>query len=283
MPQPVSDVSKFKDITATEVSQLSDAGLITRELVWAAVEKEGGSGISAIVEKTGIGKARLAAWLVEDALDEAKYLSMAQDKVSSRVIRGALASLGRHWLDISVAVGIVLLGFLAYRAASAQQAYSIRVVVTKSGGLPAFQAVTRDDVSMQKGKVSAGTFTKLEDVLGRFSTEPISQGTVVRAECLRSDPGLLAELSRRLVLQITIKSSLPSPDSKIPHRVWLLAAPRLDAKVTQPQVLKDVFLLAVVRDGDSTRASIAVLPDQLMQLGALIGSADVFVVYPVPQ
>jgi hypothetical protein len=101
----------------------------------------------------------------------------------------------------------------------------------------------------------------------------------LRNEQLQSDPGLLAELSCRSLLQIQLKSGVPSSDSRLPRRVWLLVAPRLDAKAAQPAVLKDVFLLTVVREGDSTRASIAVRPDQLRQLGALIGSADVFVVY----
>jgi hypothetical protein len=133
---------------------------------------------------------------------------------------------------------------------------------------------------MEKVNTLDGSFAKLEDTIGEFSTEPIQQGKVLRNEQLRSDSGLLAELSCRSLLQIQLKSGVPSSDSKLPHRVWLVVAPRLDAKASQPAVLKDVFLLTVTREGESTRVSIAVRPDQLKQLGALIGSADVFVVYP---
>jgi hypothetical protein len=279
MPLPVSDISKFKNITAAESKLLSDAGLTTRHMVWAAAQKEDGGGIIALAKRTNIDSARLIAWLAEDALDDAKYLSAPEDKVLSRVTKRALSNLGHRWLDILVAVAVTLLVLLAYRAATARQ-YSMRVVVAKHGGLPAFRAITRNDVSMERTNTVDGSFAKLEDTIGKFSTEPIQQGKVLRNEQLQSDPGLLAELSCRSLLQIQLKSSLPSSDSKLPHRVWLVVARRLDVKAAQPAVLKDVFLLTVIREGEATRASIAVRPNQLQQLSTIIGSADIFVVYP---
>jgi hypothetical protein len=282
MPLPASDISKFKNITAAESKLLSDAGFTTRKMVWAAAQKEDGGGIIALAKKTKIDSARIIAWLAEDALVDAKHLFVPEDKVLSRVTKRALSNLGRHWLDILVAVAVTLLFLLAYRAATTSQ-YSMRVVVAKHGGLPAFRAITRNDVSMERTNTLDDSFAKLEDTIGKFSTEPIQQGKVLRNEQLQSDPGLLAELSCRSLLQIQLKSAVPSSDSRLPRRVWLVVAPRLDAKASQPAVLKDVLLLTVIREGESIRASIAVRPDQLTQLAALIGSADVFVVYPPSQ
>jgi hypothetical protein len=278
MPLPASDISKFKNITAAESKLLGDAGLTTRQMVWAAAQEEDGGGIIALAKKTNIDSVRLITWLAEDALDDAKYLFAPEDKVLSRFTKRALSNLGRHWLDILVAVAVALLVLLACRATTARH-YTMRVVVAKHGGLPSFRAITRNDVSMERTNTLDGSFAKLEDTIGKFSTEPIQQGKVLRNEQLQSDPGLLAELSCRSLLQIQLKSSLPSSDSKLPHRVWLVVARRLDVKAAQPAVLKDVFLLTAIREGEATRASIAVRPDQLQQLSTLIGS-DVFVVYP---
>jgi hypothetical protein len=161
MPLPASDISKFKNITAAESTLLSDAGLTTRQMVWAAAQKEDGGGIIALAKKTNIDSARLIAWLAEDALDDAKYLSVPEDKVLSRVTKRALSNLGHHWLDILVAVAVTLLVLLAYRAATARQSYSMRVVVAKHGGLPAFRAITRNDVSMERTNTLDGSFAKL--------------------------------------------------------------------------------------------------------------------------
>ncbi len=280
MPKPISDLSKFKDITATESKHLIDAGLTMRQMVWVAAQEGEGEGLTTLVKKTSIDKGRLIAWLAEDALYEAKDLSVPEDKLLSRVIKQALSTLGRRWLDVLVVVAVTLLIVLAYRSATARHPYSMRVVVAKPGGLPALRAITMDDVRMDMAKTSDGKFAKLEDVIGRFSTEPVQQGEALRNEQLQFDPGLLAELNCRLLLQIQLKSGVPRFDSKLPHRVWLLLAPRLDAKPMEPVLLKDVFLLTVIRDGESTRASIAVRPDQLRQIGALASADDVFMVYP---
>ena len=91
---------------------------------------------------------------------------------------------------------------------------------------------------------------------------------------------MLADLNGRSIVQIPVKAGVSDPAPWPTRRVFLLVAPRPDAKATQPVVIKNVLLLAIRREGDSAWATVALLPDQLTALGSLLGSADIFVVWP---
>ena len=279
----MSDISTLKNIRPDEVAKLRDANITTREQLWDVVDEKRELGIAEIVLNAGISKDRLIELLEADALDEAQNLGVPQEKTLRRFLGLAFSGLRRHWLDVAVLVTFLVVLVLVVHAVRGHRAgYSTQVVLTAPGGLPAYHAITRNDVTLRQTRSVAGSLGKVEDAIGRYAIAPIAEGTALRAEQLKSDPALLAELNGRSILQLSVRVGGPEPELKPPLRVSLLLAPRSDAKGIQPAVLKDVLLLATGREGDSTWASVALLPDQLAALGSLLGSADVFVVRPAP-
>lgn len=196
-------------------------------------------------------------------------------------MRVAFSWLGRRWLDASAFVAVVvLLGLLVHVVRVHRAAYSTQVVVSRSGGLPAFHAIAKSEVTLSRTQTVAGSFAKVEDTLGKYTPAPIAAGTVLTADSLEADPSLLADLNGRSILKIPLKAGVSDPDPRPSRCVSLLVTPRPDAKTTQPVVIKNVVLLGIRHDGDSTLASVALLPDQLTAIGSLLGSANVFVVWP---
>jgi len=279
----MSDVSTLKNITPDEVKKFRAAMFGTREQIWTIVDNKLEVGIGDIAKGTGISEDRLVELLEADALDEAENLGVPRQKSLQRFAGLALSWFRRHWFDATVLGAFLALLFLVLHAVCVHRAeYSMQVVLTTSGGLPAFHAITKNEVTLRRTRRIVGSFGKVEDTIGTYPTAPIAEGAVLRSEQLKSDPALLADLTRRSLLQVPVKSSAPEATMKLPLHVFLLLSPRADANAAQAAVLKDVILLAIRRDGDSSWASVAVLPDQLAVLSSLLGSADVFVVQTAP-
>lgn len=252
----------------------------TREQIWKLIDEKGEQPTVEFALNTGFEKDWLLEWLADDALDKAANLALPERGVR-RTLQVALSGLKRHILDLSALIAVLLLGGLLFHAYRAYRSgYSDQVVVTAASGLEAFHAISRTDITLRRTQRVAGSFARLEDALGKYPSENVAKGVVLTAKHLQTDPALLADLHARSILTILVKAGGPVSDPGPSRQVSLLLSPHADAKATESVPIKNVLLLTLRHERDGTWATVALLSDQLTIIGPLLGSSDVYIVWP---
>jgi hypothetical protein len=101
----MTDISKLKGIKPDEVESLRQRNVKTIEALWSRVGK-GPDEINLLVEQTGIDEARLLHLLLIEGAGDSRRLGSSLLK--------------RHWLDLILIAGIVVLILLIIRAVRLQ-------------------------------------------------------------------------------------------------------------------------------------------------------------------
>jgi hypothetical protein len=241
-------MSKRTGETAVEERALCQAGVEKSALLWDCVER---IGFGELAVKTAISRDRLAEFLLlVDPIDP-KDLSL--------------------WRRYGLAVlppAVLVAALLASVAIGPRQ-----VVVSAPGGLSALHLVQRQDVEVRRGRSVADAFRSADEVIGRFTLDPLSSGEPLRDSDLSPPPR--ATLVGRRVLALPVDPAALGPLRRN-SRIGLLLAPRGSVPgVSQPgALLPDVSVLAVRRDAPAT-ILVAVHPQDLATLGRYLSSSTV--------
>lgn len=264
-------VQQLPGIQEQEVESLRRAGIETVDELWASA---GEAGIDRLATQVGLPAERLLDLLATQALHE------DEGKTGSWLQR-TWPRLKDNWLVAAICWLIALLVWLAL----CMPEPSGTVVNVRQ--LPALHLIEEGDVERREGGAEPGSFTEIQEVLGRYTVQAIPPetalrgGQVTRFRASEIDPGMMD--GRRIV---SIPIAVEAPDrADLGDWVSLLFAPRDDAPPeasSKAFLLKDAIVLATNRGDEGMHIVVAVKETDLETLGHFVSRSDVFIVQPGP-
>lgn len=226
-----------------------------------------------MAEATKVRSELLYALLVGDALSvlrpnkPAKRFFAAARRRKSELVLGALLVLA------------VLL--LAYRGLTAGESIAPQVKVKAGSKLTAFRAIEPANLTLGTGGRAQGTFSSVEEVVGRYPSETVAGGTPVTEKRLLPKE-LSGVLGSRHLLTLAVKHGTVGQSIKMPANVWLLFPPP-DEKIPKALLVKDVLLLTVRQDGEHVTATVALTESGLAEMRDYAGRTEILVIQPAAQ
>lgn len=155
-----------------------------------------------------------------------------------------------------------------------------QVVVTAAADLPPFHILTPADVALRPRPEVSGSLRKLEDAVGRYSSQVLKADSVVRGERLNRGAGLGEEASSRIILQVTIRPTVLLSGTAFPMKASLIAAPK-EAPTDKGKEFKDVLLLSATPGADGAVAAVVAVPAAYANdLAMLLGNSDLLLALP---
>ena len=230
------------------------------EDVWKQVNDDGVDAVAASMSITG---RQLLDVLIPEAL-------LQTEKYRPSWIR-------RHALDVLIVCAVASVAALIPRAQLPQP--RIPQVVARHSLAP-FQPIRDQDLELSTTPRTTGAFDKVKDVVGRYPLGPVKERSVLAAADLSSGP-LAEALQGRTILLLPLKLNKSKLPWGLPAALTLVVSPRSTGP--EPLVLGDALVLAFAATGDPPMAYVAVKPEQVPRLAALLASSDVFVAIPAPR
>jgi len=248
-----------------DVAALVQAGIATNDDLWRALARNS-AWLETIFGPDENAKSRVLEKVIEAGCSQA---SETGSSWRSRLLPDLLV--------LAVAT-LVLYGFFRDRHKT-PAAPVPQVVVTAKGGLPAFHVFEAGDLGLRAGPKQQDAATSVADVVGRYSTDALTEGDVVLASKLNKGPRESAWRDRTL-LQLKVQATGVLGGARLPLTVSLLVSPRITG-AEKGTVLENVLLLSTTAQSDGTiMAVVAVQKTDAMALAALVGMSDIIVAAP---
>ncbi|GAB4383398.1 MAG: hypothetical protein Kow00121_45200 [Elainellaceae cyanobacterium] len=241
--------------------------------LWNVIGQDFDQGIQQLANNAGIAEEDLCEQLARQGFTEAK--------------RDNSCWLTRHWLDlISILALLILfetglraLGLLAPLHHILGLPHDVVVSVTD---LPAFHVVSKKDIKI-RSPTEPGTFSKLEDVIGHYTLQPIQRGSILREEQISAAKLLDTDLTNRQILSLPINLNAMATVAVAGSHVDLLIlpkAPSTSTDVLKAPTLKDVIVLAVEQRSDGANLIVAINGDTAFEAAKpLLGISDILILY----
>lgn len=284
----MGDIKDFQGVSPSDAANLKAIGIETLDDLWRCVGVDFDKGISEVAAKAPVAPALLYSLLIAASFGEVRRAVEGQP-VSLRRIPKLLwvyasrfwRSRGRRWVETLLAVSTLLLAVLAIRSGYVSPETADQVVVSPASSLAPFQLINAENVVLQRVPKEQKSFAAVNDVVGRYSLRNLTVGTTLKDEHLLAR-NLSAEMANRQVLSIPVNRKALSPGLNPPGHVWLLLSPRAPTeKSPQPVLLKDVLLLSIDLQTETSSVSVAVTEDGLNAMRILLGASEVFVSKPI--
>lgn len=221
-------------------------------------------------EATKVRSELLYALLVADALG-----ALRPNNPAKRFF--AVARRRKSELVLSALLVLVVL-LLAYRGLTAGESIAPQVKVKAGSKLTAFRVIDPAYLTLGAGGRGQGTFSSLEEVVGRYPSETIAEGTPV-TEKLLLPKELSSVVGSRHLLTLAVKQGTIGQSIKMPTDVWLLFPPPAE-KIPTALLVKDVLLLAVRQDGERVTATVALTESGLVEMRDYAGRTEAVVIQP---
>jgi Flp pilus assembly protein CpaB len=156
-------------------------------------------------------------------------------------------------------------------------------VVVSTNKLPAFHVINPKDVQI-KSLIEPNAFTAPNDVVGRYTLQTISQGSVLRSDQVSTVQLSPADMIGRQILLLPIDSSVFPTVATPGSHVSLLFSPSGNV---QPKLfshtLDDVIILAInKRDKDGSLVVAVQTNASFEAVKPLLGTSKVFVLQKIP-
>lgn len=215
------------------------------------------------------------------------------DNAKKRVLEAILQFVGKRSVSITenlvnhIPDGIVLLALILFGYSlffldrhPAKPEMSKQVVVTAPKGLMPFHVISRSDVEIRDSTKTASALTSVEDVLGRYTTEHIAEGTVIVQFKLSSGPRLSNELDGLRVFNVKLQASPVLVNLNPPVKVGIIPSPRVKDARSEPKIY-EVYILEMHPQPDGVSAVVATTAADSSKLASFLSRADLIAVGPV--
>ena len=261
----MKSLSQVPQLSAADVHALQTAvGVTNVDQFWAKLMRK--PDLLECVFPEVVLRAAVGAALGDEAERQAK-------NVGARVLRG-------HASDVWILLLLSALGYGVVRQRSPTPSGSTeQVVVTAPGGLAPYRVIRGSDVALQDAPSAEAGLTSLAATVGRYATEAVSQGSVLKSARLSSGQKLRDELNDRVTMRVRLQSAAVLGGLKLPVRIGISACPRV-AGAPAGAIIKDVYLLETDGPADGLWGVIAVEPADAKSLTALLGTSDIIVLLP---
>ena len=265
-------VSKLVEASPDEVTKLNQQQIKTLDDLWEHLEK---TTIEQLAKDTDIELKRL--------------LFILTKQVEHEVGHEGRFWLNLQWLDLTmILVGIVVLVILPLRILeSLKQLAHIpwfqHSVVVSTARLPAFHVINPTDVQI-KSLIEPNTFSAPSDIVGRYTLQTVSQGSVLRSDQVSAVQLSPADMVGRQILTLPIDLNVLTTAIAPGLRVSLLFSPSESAKTKLlPRTLDDVIILLINRHDEAASLVVAVKPNTSFEaVKPLLGASKVFVLQKMP-
>jgi hypothetical protein len=186
-----------------------------------------------------------------------------------------------HIPDLIVAVGVslVVYALVFLNRGPVGPVMAQQVTVTAPEGLAPFRVIDKSDVEIRLGPKSASAATSVEEVLGRYVTEPLAKGAVIDKPRLNSGRRLSNELDGLRVLGVKLQTSPILVNVTLPVKVGIVPAPRTGDTGRGPKIF-EVYILEARLQSDGIAAVVATSEAICAELSSFLGRADLIVVGP---
>lgn len=246
-------IVEIKGISLNETQRLSQHGITTLDDLWSRIGSSFNEGLEQVAADTGVGRESLFALVVADSLRSVRKRAFPQTiwyypELILIIPRWCWLRFKTFWLSWKIAWPDLLL--IAFTAALISMGFN--------------------------------TWRRFEEYRGRYVMTPLPLGSTSRADQLIT-VDLANKLKGRQVISLPIKSGTLVPNLTPPTDVWLLLTTRQTGdKGSSSEIIKNVLLLSVERQGEASSITVAVEAGELEKLKSLLGIADVFVLRPLP-
>jgi flagella basal body P-ring formation protein FlgA len=179
-----------------------------------------------------------------------------------------------------VVLFVPVLLIAAWRHASIGQPLRDQVVVTAPHGVRAYHVIAAEDVTLKPAAIDPQAILTMEKVVGRVATRALPVDHVVHADQLSaaSAPADLT-LATRDIVSIPVRNTDAAISVSLPAPVTLLFSEKTGAAHER----QAAYLLALVRDGTGSVATVAVPAGALDTIQPLLSARDVTIVWPAPR
>ncbi|HEU4433325.1 MAG TPA: SAF domain-containing protein [Pyrinomonadaceae bacterium] len=259
-------ISRLPNIDPAVVATLERHDVTTVEDLWAAIGSDFPKGIKSVVAKTTIDEAQLREIIKQEAV--------AGEPSSNTAAGRFLFFIGRYWREVlALVIAVVLLTLLIRSAVKRRDT----LVVTAAYGLPAFHVIQAGDVEPVRMFRVDDSFAVENDVTGRYLLQPVSPGAVLLKNQL-APAHLKDQLKGREVLTIPVKATAISSTIRPGSTVRVLFSPRNQDAAKTDLIIKDVIVLAINLQGDSSAITVALKnSDDLTKALSLLSTSDVLI------
>jgi hypothetical protein len=214
--------------------------------------------------------------LVEDS--ESKW-----KRFGSRLFNWSLRFVREHWIDFVVPFALlVLLGWMGLRLGDfalkewERTGMKRQVTITTERGLPAFHKVTEKDVAIVEKTVTPGSFSSVDEIIGKYVISDIPRETVITGNHILTDSAHQFDAGEYYRLHIQIKPENFDSSIKAPAIVTMLLAGK-DAKPESSVLIKNVVLIHSAKREKTHTLTLALTENQLQSVKGLINNAEIFV------
>jgi hypothetical protein len=257
------------DLDADIVKQLDKKHIKSVADLWRAVGIDFDAGLEKVSGDTGVDRGDLIVILAEGARPR-------DSKVSRREVLLALAILALIVLFLWRLTAI----WLPSSSHVAQVSVEHVVIVTD---LPAFHIIEDGDVKLSDKPTEAEGFQKIDDVLGHYLVQPLSSGQVIEKDQLSTARLSASDLADRVILSIRLEPEALNPNITQGSYATLLLSPRDATEAEQlTPVEVDAIVLKIDELEDKIVLTVAIEEGRKDELGAMLGTSDLFILQSVP-
>lgn len=285
MPEPTT-LKRVNDLAAL----LNCRGIKTLDDLRMCISQDLDRGIHWISINTGASRALLMALLIAEATDDAakkgtrellRYWPSLSSVPSRSSLPGRLwRNWKRHWADVLAAALIILFVIGVLLRVTQIDKGAVQYVAAKQGiSLPVFHQVSDEDVEMKTAPGAKGSFTRLDQVRGRYTLVAVPANALLHANQLLS-PELSKRMQGHKTITVPLKPTASRPTLAAPAEAVMILSPRDPNFRSAQPVIFDVIVLQIDTAGDSKSATIALPQDKLAIVAPLLASHEVFLSEP---
>ena len=250
------------DVDPDSVKKLRKKGIRSVEDLWREVGADFDAGLTKVGQDTGVEREDLLAILAEGAKPR-------EGKVSSIEALAGLALL----VLLSAFLWRVLLIWLPYSGPAAQ------VVAVRD--LPAFHVIQDGDVKWPNDQTQVDGFQGVDDILGHYLLQPLASGKAVNKDRLSSARLSASDMANRVIVSIPLAPEALNANTAQGSPATLLLSPRDVAQTGWlDSVEVDAIVLKIDESEDQVVLTVAVEEASQSELGAMLGTSDIFILQP---
>lgn len=185
-------------------------------------------------------------------------------------ISKSLSSLRRRRLELLLSFGLPLLfiGLVGWSLINLSASRTSQVIVTRPGGLKAYQKISAGDLGNSDGPKAAAFVDK-------YLLTDVPADTVLSEKNLLS-PDLSAMMSGRVLFSLPVKGEYIDSSVKPDSKIGLMFAKTEGA--SEATVVGDIILVGLEKKGETTILVMGLNPVQLAEIKKVLPAPNVFVI-----
>jgi hypothetical protein len=257
-------------IDAKVMRQLEKKGIQSVADLWRAIGSDFDAGLAQLSSDTGVDRDDLIAVLAEGAKPRQPGIKAGEVLVALALV---ILLIALAWRLSSV--------WLPSDASFRAQGSMGYVVATKY--LPAFHIIEDGDVQLSAKATPSEGFQKIEDVMGHYLLHPLAAEEAIEQDQLSPVRLTASDMAGRVIVSIAIEPGALNPNIAQGSYVTLLLSPRDATEAGQlTSVEVDAIVLKIDALEDKVVLTVAIEEGRKSELGAMLGTSDLFILQSVP-